>query len=127
MKQISLFITLLFLTIGCVRTDSQNDLSLKNQVKLLRVGISTNSPPIAYYGVLTKGVDDVLIEAITQDAADYKTTSLENGDMVYSAEGENANKARVGLVGDLGKASNVRILLISDIKKVELKKMIEEV
>ena len=48
MKHISIFITLLFFTIGCVRTDSQNDLSLKNQVKMLRVGISTNSPPTAY-------------------------------------------------------------------------------
>lgn len=39
---------MMFLTFGCVRTDSQNDLSLKKQVNLLRVGISTNSPPIAY-------------------------------------------------------------------------------
>ena len=48
MKKVALLITLLFLTIGCVKTDSQSDLSPGKSTKLLRVGISTNSPPIAY-------------------------------------------------------------------------------
>jgi len=48
MKQIAFFITLLFIIVGCVKTDSQNDLSPEKTKKPLIVGISINSPPVAY-------------------------------------------------------------------------------
>ena len=48
MKQFALFITLLLLVAGCVKSDSQNSLKQDQSTRLLRVGISTNSPPIAY-------------------------------------------------------------------------------
>ena len=48
MKQIALFITLLIFVAGCVKTESQNNLSPDQSTKFLKVGISTNSPPIAY-------------------------------------------------------------------------------
>lgn len=41
-------IPLIFLIGGCLKTDSQTGLSRDNSIKILRVGISTNSPPMAY-------------------------------------------------------------------------------
>jgi len=48
MKQFTFLVPLIFLIVGCVKTDSKTGLSPDNSKKILRVGISTNSPPIAY-------------------------------------------------------------------------------
>ena len=48
MKNLAFFVALLVLSVGCVKTDSASNLQPDNGVKILRVGISTNSPPIAY-------------------------------------------------------------------------------
>jgi ABC-type amino acid transport substrate-binding protein len=48
MKKLAFLAALLILSVGCVRTDSASNLQPDNSVKLLRVGISTNSPPMAY-------------------------------------------------------------------------------
>jgi len=48
MKRTILLMTLLVLASGCIRTDSQNSLKPEDSRRLLKVGISTNSPPIAY-------------------------------------------------------------------------------
>ena len=48
MKKLAFLAALLVLSAGCVRTDSSSNLQPDNSVKLLRVGISTNSPPMAY-------------------------------------------------------------------------------
>ncbi len=48
MNQFAFLIPLLFLAVGCVKTDLQTSSPPDNSIKILRVGISTNSPPIAF-------------------------------------------------------------------------------
>ncbi|MBW1636733.1 MAG: transporter substrate-binding domain-containing protein [Deltaproteobacteria bacterium] len=48
MKQITLIITLILFTGGCVQTNSPNSITHEGSVPPLKVGISTNYPPIAY-------------------------------------------------------------------------------
>jgi ABC-type amino acid transport substrate-binding protein len=48
MKQVTFLLTLILLISGCVKTGPQSSLDADKSIKFLRVGISTNSPPIAY-------------------------------------------------------------------------------
>jgi polar amino acid transport system substrate-binding protein len=48
MKQVALVITLILLSTGCVQTDPQSNSALQQSDNILKVGISTHYPPIAY-------------------------------------------------------------------------------
>ncbi len=48
MRQYAFLLILITFTISCTKTASQNSLHTDNTTQVLRVGISTNSPPIAY-------------------------------------------------------------------------------
>ncbi len=48
MKRLTFLIPLILLISGCIKTDPQTNLPPDNSIKLLRVGISADFPPIAY-------------------------------------------------------------------------------